>query len=108
MNLIIMSQDGENLVKFNSNIGLHWQDKRRIVANYIDLGHGEYYDNLGCYGTEERAKEILNKIKELLKPKVYVSKIDNSVKVEDMVYFTNPICEKIEPSETIVYEMPKY
>lgn len=107
MNLVILSQDKENLVKFNSNIGLHWQDKKRIIANYIDLGNGEYYDNLGCYETKERAKEVLNEIKELLKPKFNIEEIDDSVKIENMTYLVNPKYKKVEQPEIIVYEMPR-
>lgn len=84
MNLIIMSQDRENLVKFNSNIGLHWQDKKRIVANYIDLGNGEYYELLGKYETKERALEVLDEIQKIF--------------YNNQKFINN----------AVVYEMPKY
>ena len=65
MNLIIVSQDKENIVKFNSNIGLHYRDKKKIVANYIDLGNGDYYELLGEYETKERALEVLAEIQKI-------------------------------------------
>lgn len=97
MNLIIVSQNKENIVKFNSNIVLHWQDKRMIVANYIDLGNGEYYELLGRYETKERALEVLNEIESLF------------IKREQLeTIFTKDGLKVIStPITSIVYEMPE-
>ena len=97
MNLIIVSQNRENIVKFNSNIGLHWQDKRMIVANYIDLGNGEYYELLGKYETKEKALEVLNEIESLF------------IKREQLeTIFTKDGLKVIStPITSIVYEMPE-
>lgn len=97
MNLIIVSQNKENIFKFNSNIGLHWQDKRMIVANYIDLGNGDYYELLGKYETKERALEVLNEIQSLF------------IKREQLeTIFTKDGLKVIStPITSIVYEMPE-
>lgn len=97
MNLIIVSQDKENIVKFNSNIGLHYRDKKKIVANYIDLGYGDYYELLGEYETKERALEVLNEIESLF------------IKREQLeTIFTKDGLKVIStPITSIVYEMPE-
>lgn len=107
MNLIIVSQDRENIVKFNSNIGLHYRDKKKIVANYIDLGNGDYYELLGEYETKERAKEILKELITLLNPKFVLNKYDTSIKIKDLTYIVNPKYENVETLDTYVYEMPE-
>ena len=93
MNLIIVSQNRENIVKFNSNIGLHWQDKRMIIANYIDLGNGEYYELLGKYETRERALEVLNEIQK----KINLINMGHN--------FGSPMIDLKNP--TYIYEMPE-
>ena len=97
MNLIIMSQNKENIVKFNSNIGLHWQDKRMIIANYIDLGNGEYYELLGKYETKERALEVLDEIQSLF---IKREQLETILTKDGLTVISTPIT-------SIVYEMPE-
>lgn len=66
MNLWIISQNEENIVKVNKNIGLHYADKTMIIADYCDYGNGEYYELLGKYKSRERALEVLEEIKDMM------------------------------------------
>ena len=66
MTLWILSQDEENFVKVNKSICLHYADKTMIIADYCDYGNGEYYELLGKYKSKERAKEVLEEIKDMM------------------------------------------
>lgn len=100
MNLLIRSQDRENLIQptrlfivFDTNIAT-W-DRNTMV-------------NLGKYSTKERALEVLDEIQKLLKPKGVVKTIDTSAKIDDnLVYRPQQNMEIIPLSNAIVYEMPK-
>lgn len=56
--MIIVSQDKETIMNFERINFIRIEDMYQIVANYAD----DYYEHLGSYDTEKRAKEILEEI----------------------------------------------
>ena len=82
-----------------------------IVANYIDLGNGEYYELLGKYETKERAKEVLSEIKKLLNPlSVFKNcEIDKETFLQAKKFGAILLSEPatMEKIEDYVYDMPE-
>ncbi len=90
MDLWILNQDRMDLVKVDK-IGLKYNDKKTIMANYVFDEYHCIYDALGTYETEERALEVMNEICQ------YKDKLDKA-------YFSWR-----EESEFVssIYKMPK-
>ena len=65
MELWIRSQNKLTLTKINSVV-IDYNDKKKIVANYIEFYGSEDYTPLGEYDTEEKALEVLDEIQHKL------------------------------------------
>lgn len=99
MNLWILSQNEENMVKVNKNIGLHYADKTMIIADYCDYGNGEYYELLGKYKSKERAMEVLKEIKDMMSIKCEFNGKTEIIDVQIKALMLGNMVK--------VYEMPK-
>lgn len=94
--MYIRSQNKENIVEINGMIGLKYNDKKSIIANYqpdfTDKYDG-YYEILGTYKSKERAIEVLDEIQK---------HIENNLLFN---FKSNGECEILPRNE--IYQMPK-
>ncbi len=110
MDLWIRSQNREYIVKINSNVFLKYDDKKKIIANYIPDFSDKYdgsYDDLGTYESKERALEVLDEIQNI----IYMNKLFNAnmnafkLSLEELDMSENEMNELLK--KISVYEMPK-
>lgn len=109
MELWIRSQNKLTLTKINSVV-IDFNDKKKLVANYIEFYGSEDYTPLGEYDTEERALEVLDEIQNILKPQLLIRRNDDNDKVL-LGALQKGVTQKIDMEykelSTYVYEMPK-
>lgn len=109
MDLWIRSQNKKLLIKCNNVIIDEYLDSHIDIRQY-NSESGSF--KLGSYESVERAKEILDEIQELLKPKIIFKANDTQIYgINPNMYKTNAIGNlintDIQELSTYVYEMPQ-
>lgn len=109
MELWIRSQEKGTLIKCNNLTIEEYMNNHVDIRTYQDDGASF---RLGKYATNERAKEILDEIQELLKPKIIFKANDTQIYgINPDIYKINAVGNlintDIQELSTYVYEMPK-
>lgn len=84
MTIWIRSQDKTNLTECKTIDALNRFNEFNIVANYIDFGEVENYDNLGQYSSKRKQIKVLDMIQkhvETYSNKVFQMPQDSEVEV---------------------------
>lgn len=90
--MIIVSQDKKNLINFDNVtqifivIDKENENQKPYLVRYESVG--DYYETLGNYATEERAKEVLRELIEKIKNKstVEMDAIGVKTEISDGIY----------------------
>lgn len=97
--IIIESQDGKSIRKVEN---IQIINTNRIITGYKEFstltGFEEYFDVLGEYKTEERAKEIMKEIEDRIR----------ELKLIDVIKYTKDFIIDFDTArEMAIYTMPK-